>query len=608
MIAKKKRILIMSLSITLTVIILLAITYGIIYTATDLLKSNKEIFYKYIAKNKVASVIDVNWMKRYEAKNNSSPYQNKGKITFKQESSDEENSSNDDLLNNITIELEGKANLAEKLQDQTVKLNYKNNEILRLDYLRTKDIYGLKMNDVIDKYAAFENSNLKDFLKRMGFEGYENIPNKIEPLGFSEVLELINNNKEKVKKKLIEVIDSEIVTSDYKKTKKAEIQIDGNSYIANAYYLELTDVQISNIERKMLEFARDDKDILDAIILLTKGKSKEDEDVYKMKEIIEKNITQLKRKDATNEVILTVTLYVENKDLLALGLKYKDNNITISNLNQNEVLVERTRVESEAEYKSTTKITKNIDEEKYQLTISDVEKLNDKDTSKTVIKLDLSNDLESNSIENKISFSSDIRGDKLEATFVDRKNYVSDIDILQFKEDNSQKINDFSKENNEYLATAISKRVVEVFEEKMKSIGIEVKMKDIVQEYNDKLEAQRKKEEDEKEAAKYTGTETKLNIDEITAFNKPYEDASKTKMKGAEYKEFLEYVLKSNKENPKNQQVSVYIKSISKSDPVDEEQLKEYISKIDTDVESKKTYTVKIDYSQGTSLVNKLEI
>lgn len=547
-------------------------------------------------------------MKRYEAKNNSSPYQNKGKITFKQESSDEENNSNDDLLNNITIELEGKANIPEKLQDQTIKLNYKNNEILRLDYLRTKDIYGVKMNDVIDKYAAFENNNLKDFLKRMGFQEYEDIPNKIELLGFSEILELISKNKEKVKNKLIEVIDSEIVTSDYKKLKKNEITVDGNSYITNAYYLELTDVQISNIERKMLEFARDDKDILDAILLVTKGKSKEDEDVYKMKETIEKNIAQLKRKDATNEVILTMTVYVENKDLLALGLKYKDNNIIISNLKEDEVLLERTRLESDVEYKSNIKITKNIDEEKYQLTISDEEKLNDKNTSKTVIKLDLSNDLESNSIENKILFSSDIRGDKLEATFVDRKNYVSDIDILQFKNDNSQKINDFSKEDNEYLAAAISKRVVEVFEEKMRAIGIEVKMIDIVQEYNNKIEAQKKKEEDEKEAAKYTGTETKLNIDEITSFNKPYEEASRTKMNGAEYKEFLEYVLKSNKENPKDQQVSIYIKSISKSDPVDEKQFEEYISQIDTDIENKKTYTVKIDYSKKTSLINKLEI
>lgn len=608
MIAKKKRILIMSLSITLAVIILLGITYGIIYSATDLLKSNKEMFYKYITKNQLANIIEVNWMKRYEEKNNSTPYQNKGKITFKQESSDEENSLNDELLSNIIIEIEGKADLAQNLQDQTVKLNYKNNEILRLDYLRTNDIYGVKINDVIDKYAAIENANLKDFLKRMGYADYEDIPNKIELLSFSEILQLIDNNKEKVKQELIKIIDSEIGPSDYKKIQKVEMKVDETSYITNAYYIQLTDVQISNIQRKLLEFARDDDEILDAIILLTKGKAKEDEDVYEMKEKIDESIANLKRKEATNEILVTISVYVEKSNLIAIELNYNDNDIIISTLKQNEVLMESTRKEDESEYKNTTRITKNIDEENYKLTISDVEKLNNKTTGKTSIKIDLSNVLEANSIENKISFSTDIRGDKLEATYVDRKNYVNSIDILQFKDDNSEKINDFSKEDNEYLASAISKRMVEVFEEKMKSIGIEVKMTDIVQEYNDKIEAQRKKEEDEKKAAEYNGSETKLNIDKITAFNRPYEQASKEKMKGAEYKEFLEYVLKSNKENPEEQQVKVYIKSVNRTEPVSEEEFEKYISEIDTNVENKKTYSVKIDYSVGTGLVNKLEI
>lgn len=606
MIAKKKRILITTISIILGVLLLIGISYGIIYSATDLLKGNKELFYKYISRSQPTSVIDVNWIKRYEEKNNSTPYQNKGKVTFNQESANKENNSNDELLNNITLEIEGKSNLAESLQDQTVKLNYDNNEILRLDYLRTRDVYGVKMNDVIDKYAAFENANLKDFLRRMGVREYEDVPNKIEPLQATELLNLIDNNKDKVKQKLIEVIDSEVVTSDYKKQNKVEISIDDNSYVTTAYYVQLTDVQISNITRKMLEFVRDDEDLLNTVILITKGKAKEDEDTYKMKEKIESKISELKRKAATNEVALTLTAYVKDKDLVAVGIKYKENTINVSTMNQNEVVIENTK-EEEA-YKSKIKITKSIDDEKYQLTISQKEQLNDKDTTKRVIKLDLSNNLESNSVENKISYSSDVRGDKLEATFVDRKNYVNDIDILQFADDNSQKLNDFSKEDNEYLLSAISKRVVEVFEEKMKSIGIEVKMTDVVQEYNEKLEEQRQKEEDEKRAAEYTGTETKLNIDQITAFNKPYEDASAKKMKGQEYKEFLEYVLKSNKENPDDRQVTVYIQSVDKKNAATEEQFEEYISKIDTDVENRTTYSIKIDYSQGTSLVNKLEI
>lgn len=608
MMGKKKRRLIMIMSILLAIILIVAITYGIIYSSTDLLKSNKEIFYKYLAKNNLTNIIDTNWIKRYEAKNNSSPYQDKGKITFNQESSNKNDNSNDKLLNNLTLEFEGKANLAEGLQDQTVKLNYNNNEILKLDYLRTEDIYGVKIDDVIDKYLAFKNGDIKEFLKKMEIRDYENIPNKIEPLQITEVLELIETNKDKVKEKLIKIIDSEIVSASYKNSKKSEIQIEDKSYTSDAYYVELTDVQVSNITRKMLEYIRDDEEILNTVILLAKGKSNEENDRYIMKEKIEKSISELKRKSSNNEIQLTLTIYVKEKDLIAIGIKFNDNNIIISNMDSNEVILERKRKENEDEYTSKIKILKNINEEEYQLTISNIEKLNESDASKTTIKLDLSNDLESNSIENKIEFSSNIRGDKMGAKYVDRKSYVSDLDILQFNDENSQKINDFSKEDNEYLASAISTRIVEVFEEKMKSIGIEVKMLDVVEEYNRKIEAQKQKEEDEKKATEYTGTETKLDINQITEFNKPYEEAQEKKMKGKEYKEFLEYVLESNENNPKDQQVKVYISSIERNKEVSKEQFKEYIENIDTDIENTRVYKVKIGYSQGTSLVNKLEI
>lgn len=57
---------------------------------------------------------------------------------------------------------------------------YNDSDLFSMQYLRNDNRFGIKSNEIIDKYLMIENNNLQDFVKKWGVQDSTNIPDQIE--------------------------------------------------------------------------------------------------------------------------------------------------------------------------------------------------------------------------------------------------------------------------------------------------------------------------------------------------------------------------------------------------------------------------------------------
>lgn len=194
MIARKTRILITILIITVVLSILLGIGYAILSLTTDVLKSDKELFYKYISKNAdIIDVIDKNYINSYKDKIENNMYDNSGKLVFSVESDIEEESQLTTAINNVKFNFEGNVDRKNEKIYQDIKLTYssENKELFNVKFLKENDLYGLKTDEIVTKYVSVENNNIHELYNRLGLENKNNTANKIEEYDFTRNIKYV---------------------------------------------------------------------------------------------------------------------------------------------------------------------------------------------------------------------------------------------------------------------------------------------------------------------------------------------------------------------------------------------------------------------------------
>ncbi len=148
---KKNKLLVISIIIILSGI-------GIVYVATDLFKSNKNLFVKYVAQisDKEDGFIDSN-LKTYLAQKKEKAYINKSdfKVTANS-SSDNKNLEN---VNKFTITSEGKIDNLNQKNEQNISINYSNDAKFPFIYKSIENKYGIKSDYLSPKYIVFNRNS-----------------------------------------------------------------------------------------------------------------------------------------------------------------------------------------------------------------------------------------------------------------------------------------------------------------------------------------------------------------------------------------------------------------------------------------------------------------
>ena len=134
-------------------------------------------------------------------------------------------------------------------------------DVLKISYINSEDIYGVKCDEILDKYVGIQNSNLTEFAKNYGIE---NFPDRINKDEYINILKLDDMQKQHIANTYLPIIKSYINPENYTKTNEI-IEINGTSYETNAYKIELSKDVISAILTECLNTLKSDTETLTLI-------------------------------------------------------------------------------------------------------------------------------------------------------------------------------------------------------------------------------------------------------------------------------------------------------------------------------------------------------
>lgn len=198
--------------IILTVII--AVIAILLYLFTDLFKPNKQLFYKYIGQTQI---LDNNLISTYNSisnkiKNNNLSYKSDIEIARLQDYS---NTSVNEIIPMYTINNKGLINKGTKQFYGESSLKEGGIEFLNLKYIRDNNTYAIGADNILAKYLAIENSNLKDLFSKFGVKDLSIVPDSISEVEYKEKLNIDEEIVKYLKNTYGPIIDSNLEEEDF---------------------------------------------------------------------------------------------------------------------------------------------------------------------------------------------------------------------------------------------------------------------------------------------------------------------------------------------------------------------------------------------------------
>lgn len=365
----KKRYLIM---IIITIILVLCLGAGIAfaYFFTDLFKSNKQLFSKYIMQNKdIVEILEEKEIKAYSDKKKSTPYSSEGTIKANVTFPDSSQAQLASALQNCNITFNGKVDNANNYFYETVKANYSDTQSMEFNLYRNQDIFAFKITDIVFKYIGIENSNLKAFFQKMGVsnETLEMIPDKIDfdkLLGSFDVF--TDEDTATLKAKYLKLISDNLNDNMFSKESSSENTI---------YTLTINEKQSINLLKILLENFKDDDIIINNI------KSKLKENTQLTEEEINQYIAGYYTKELSSAIDIldsyidkadenntfTIKVYANNGSLQKTEIDFSEAYKLIISKSSDGFRLELNDSQSSNSYSLSVQKIKSINEIKYDI-------------------------------------------------------------------------------------------------------------------------------------------------------------------------------------------------------------------------------------------------
>ena len=255
----KKRYLIM-LIIAIVLVLCIGAGFAFAYFFTDIFKSNKDLFLKYISQNtEIMDFINDKDIKAYADKQKQTPYTSEGTIKTNVTFPDSSQAQIANALQNCNISFNNKVDNTNKYFNGSIKANYSDNQSIEFDLYRNNDVFAGKINDVLYKYIGFENNNLKELAQKMNLpnEIISAISNKIE---FSKIENSLNVFSDEdisaLKNKYLKIITDNLTDDMFSQEKSSDEII---------YSVTLNKNQINTIIVEILKSLKDDEIIINKL-------------------------------------------------------------------------------------------------------------------------------------------------------------------------------------------------------------------------------------------------------------------------------------------------------------------------------------------------------
>lgn len=501
MMPRKKRI---ALAIAIPVIIvMIIITTGILlYLNTDMFKSNKILFLKYLGENSenLKAIQDVFESSEYEKKLQDNKYTEtteiKANYTNNLQTTSEDTSNS---INKAKIIIKGQKDQPNKYcykdfklikeEDSTISEGNQNNDensnstnneqgIAEIEYIQNNDNYGVRFSDLFKQYLLVENNNLKELFEKIGYseQQLDNIPNSfeidkmtLEDIKFTE--EELNN----IKERYVNIVSKNVTDKDFEKKSKQIISINDKNISTNAYILNLTNEQLNNLYINLLEDLKQDDIILNKIekiqekISLIKINSSESLNLKeKFIENIDSTIEKINKTNIGSQETKIIVYENEGKTIrmTVQGKDYEINFDFLQEQEENEFVITIKKEDIE-----TQKLEINKNNEGLKIYIQN----NNTDNPIKISFEQNKNETNTNS-SNDSSIKYEIKNSKIEVNIKQKTDIVDNFENQNVLNDqNSIELNKLEKEQ----LNAVLNQVTNALQQKTDSISQEIKGEDI---------------------------------------------------------------------------------------------------------------------------------
>ena len=603
--ARKKRRMVIGLTILFLLIIILAILLTLYFT-TDMFKSNKTLFEKYLLQGmaQISNLDDETHMNELNQLLEKNKEKNvlKGNITY------EENGQKDNVINNINLEITGQTDKKENYNYQDISLTDENEQTLyKAEYINDNNIYGLRLEGIKQFVSTDLEKSTDENNKAKIWEDLKNI-NIEDYLGFSE------EEKQTLQTRYFNIINNATNENSFTKQKNVTLIINEQNYTANAYIFSLTKEELNNIYIEILNQIKTDDIILKKLENLD-NKINEYNDIMqngktsKIKEEIVNKITE-KTEEIKNSNIGSdqrrIIVYERQGKPISLGIENGESKIyinTIDEENKKFFEIEETK-ETEKENSSDFIIEKNIQENNEQIIVTYNKVVDDEKIENT---LDYTRKLENDTVNVDFKLNRKIKDFNIEVNLNNVIKIVNNLDKIELDETNNVLLEDLDEDNKNNILNILNEnknsqqnRINEkIAQETFDNILINLELKQAGAEEigNDGTISETERNRFNSNFEFYEGEkvskENVLKLIEVAKNN--LDDIKVTKYKEDEY-------IDEERTQPAVQEYSMLIKRSSKNDEVAN---KFYNTIKDSDKDS---YNIKIEYNQQTGLVESILI
>lgn len=430
---KKKKLNILVILIIFVFILILVAGFAYIYLATDLLKSNKELFFKYATQiaNSEDGFIDNN-LQQYFGKKQVSPYTNNGIFSVNITSDNQQEKYNN--ANNFNISFSGEVDKANSKNSQNIQLNYSDSVNFPISYKRIDNTIGLQTDYVGNKFIAVETDKLNDVLGNITAP-IENATSSTSTLQQITESQLSEDEINHIKNTYIASIKQQLSDEKFSKIEEADLK---------GYKLTITGEEIKNIFINLLETFKNDQTMLNKIneYLSTEGNG-----TTITTTDIDDLITDITNNyDEISEEQIEITVYSKSGKIAKILIGTQEGKISIE--------------KSEENSQQKLNITYENDFAKISLG-ANFEGLTDMQSVKENYTIDLQNKGESGV---KYQFVYQINNEV---------NFTDNINIEEFTTDNTMILNNYEEEQVSNFLQAVVQRIVEVNKQQMEELGLE---------------------------------------------------------------------------------------------------------------------------------------
>lgn len=435
-----------ALIVIIVLLIILAVcggAFAYVYFATDLLKSNSQMFSKY------GTMLDMELynffydenIKTYYTNKLANNYENNGVLRVK-------SGGNTDFNADLNLTFKGATDVDNDNFEQEITINYSDSEKFAFKLVKNNQMIALGSNEVANKYVGIKNENLDELSNKLGIDEEMKVPNNIK-LDKSSIT--VQNIKSLVTK-YIGKLAGQLSESNFTKNNNT------------SYTLTIEKDNLKNIMIYCLNEAKNDSEIIEML-----GMS---DDISTYQDNIDQEIDNLNEQDFSNTSIKITLTSTENGVEADVEVNTDEDNVKFS------VILERgknitikqtgsfdtadtTEIPNDIEYTiskeksaSKSKYTITSSEENYSLEIGfELDSISDNGaTEKVYVSYDV-NDVQFNvEYNNAITFK--------------------DVTVTELNDENSVALNDYSQEELSSLLQQLLVQVITVNSQKIQNANV----------------------------------------------------------------------------------------------------------------------------------------